>query len=54
MRGGFLPCFGSSVCERRWIDVGLLIAIEAAGNASPEDPPLDFALHLVGERQPEA
>ena len=28
-------------------DVGLLIAVEAAGNAAAEDPPLDFALHLI-------
>ena len=33
------------------VDVGLLVAIEAAGHASPEDPPVDFALHLVAVRQ---
>ncbi len=33
------------------VDIGLLVAIEPAGHASPEDPPIDLALHLVAVRQ---
>src|SRR5437763_1181550 len=27
--------------------IGLLILVEASGDAAPKDPPLDFVLHLV-------
>src|SRR5205807_2616157 len=33
------------------VQIRLLIAIEPAGDAAPEDPPLDLALHLVRELQ---
>src|SRR5262249_35071367 len=33
------------------IDIGLLIAIETAGDAAPEDPPVDLALHLIAMHQ---
>src|SRR5207245_8647781 len=33
------------------VEVRLLIAIQATGDAAPEDPPVDFALHLVGVLQ---
>src|SRR5207248_4017567 len=29
------------------VDIGLLIAVQSARHASPKDPPLYFALHLV-------
>ena len=29
------------------VHIGLLVAIETSGDAAPEDPPIDFALHLV-------
>ena len=31
--------------------VGLLVLVETAGDASPENPPFDLILHLVGELQ---
>ena len=31
--------------------IGLLIFIQPAGNAAPKNPPFDFVLHLIGERQ---
>ena len=33
------------------VDVRLLVAVQAARHASPEDPPVDFALHLVAVGQ---
>ena len=47
MRCGFLLPRGSRKRREALVDIGLLIAVEAAGHASPEDPPIDFALHLV-------
>ena len=50
-RCGFLVPRGSRMRREALEDVGLLIAVEAAGDAAPEDPPIDFVLHLIGERQ---
>ena len=43
------PASGSRNGSRRCTISDLLIAVEAAGEASPEDPPVDFVLHLIGE-----
>ena len=63
--GGGAPHFAIAGCDSRAVcffclaeerrealeDIGLLIAIEATRNAAPEDPPIDFVLHLVAELQ---
>ena len=33
-------------------DIALLIAVQAAGDAAAEDPPIDFVLHLIAEGEP--
>src|SRR5262245_26094078 len=33
-------------------NVSLLILVQPAGDATPEDPPLDFVLNLIAEQQP--
>ena len=51
MRCGFLLPRGSRKPREPLVDVGLLVAVQPAGHASPEDPPVDFALHLVAVGQ---
>ena len=50
-RCGFVPAFRQKHGQQTLHDIGLLVAIETAGEASPEDPPVDFVLRLVAELQ---
>ena len=49
MRCGFLAGLGQQERQQALHDIDLLIAIQAAGEASPEDPPVDFVLRLIAE-----
>ncbi len=45
-------CSSGQQCWRKPLEhIGLLISIQPARHASPENPPLDLVLHLVGELQ---
>src|SRR5262249_34396265 len=46
-----LTCARKQRAGEALVDVGLLIAIEAAGDAAPEYPPVDFVLNLIAELQ---
>jgi hypothetical protein len=50
-RGAFLSPFGRILVGDALIDIRLLVAVEAPGDAAPEDPPLNFRLHLIAERE---
>ncbi len=52
MRCGFLPGFGKQEGQQALHDIDLLVAIQPAGEAAPEDPPVDFVLGLIGELRP--
>ena len=45
---GYMIASGGEALEQ----VGLLILVQPSSHAPAENPPLDFVLHLVGERQP--
>ena len=49
MRCSFFARPGNQERQQALHDVDLLIAIQAAGEASPEDPPIDLVLRLIAE-----